>query len=157
MRLTGGARSSIVYESDFDFDIGRIIELKLGKEIALLATGTMVGASLKAAEFVEAQLKVSVAVYDVHSIKPIDVELIKTVALSCQLMETIEEHSVIGGLGSAVSEVKTQMPSAAPQLSFGLADDYGHGGEYSDLLEFAGLTPENIADRVVNQFNCLGL
>ena len=72
-------------------------------------------------------------------------------------MATVEEHSVVGGLGSAVSEVKTQIPSAAPQLSFGLADDYGHGGEYGDLLEFAGLNPENIADRVVNQFNCLGL
>jgi transketolase len=156
VRLTGGSRSDIVYESDFDFDIGRIIELKPGKEIVLLATGTMVAASLKAAEFVETQLNVSVAVYDVHSIKPIDVELIKTVALSCKLMATIEEHSIVGGLGAAVSEVKTQMTRAAPQLLFGLSDDYGHGGDYSDLLKFAGLTPGNIADGVVEQFDILG-
>ena len=99
----------------------------------------------------------SVAVYDVHSIKPIDVELIKTVALSCKLIATIEEHSIVGGLGSAVSEVKTQISSATPQVLFGLPDNYGHGGDYGDLLEFAGLTPENIADRVANQFNSLGL
>ncbi len=156
VRLTGGARGDIVYTSDFDFDIGRIIELKPGKEIALLATGTMVAASLKAAEFIETQLKVSVAVYDVHSIKPLDVELITTVARSCKLIATIEEHSIVGGLGSAVSEVKTQIPRAAPQLLFGLPDHYGHGGDYSDLLKFAGLTPEKIADHVATQFNSLG-
>lgn len=157
VRLTGGARSDMVYTSDFDLEIGRIIELKPGKEIALLATGAMVAASLKAADFVEAKLNVSVAVYDVHSIKPIDVEIIKTVALTCTLMVTIEEHSIVGGLGAAVSEVKTQIPRAAPQLLFGLADDYGHGGDYSDLLKSAGLTPESIADNVVSQFNSLGL
>ena len=116
----------------------------------------MVAASLKAAEFVESQLQVSVAVYDVHSIKQIDVELIETVARNCKLIATIEEHSIVGGLGSAVSEVKTQIPHAAPQLLFGLSDHYGHGGDYSDLLKFAGLTPEKIADDVATQFNSLG-
>jgi transketolase len=152
IRLTGGARNEIVYESDFEFNIGRGIEVKSGEDIVLLATGTMVSTSLRAATLIESEISGSVGVYDIHSIKPIDKELIQNVSSRSKVIATVEEHSIVGGLGSAVSEVKSQLEGGAPQILFGLPDHYGHGGEYDSLLQSSGLTSENIAQSLTNKY-----
>ena len=95
----------------------------------------------------------SVAVIDMHTIKPIDVEMIKKVCGYAKLVVTVEEHSVVGGLGSAVAEVKTAISSAPPHLILGLPDQYGKSNDYEELLKNAGLTISGIIDAIQEYIN----
>lgn len=150
LRLTGGANNPVVYKEDYDFQIGKAIELKEGSDVSIIATGTMVHPSLKAAEMLEAD-GISCSVVDMHTIKPLD-QLAIDKACGCKLLVTVEEHSVIGGLGSAVSEYKTTLKNTPPQLTIGLPDAYGKAGEYPYLLDKYGLTAEKIAAGIKNKY-----
>ncbi|MDG7000141.1 MAG: transketolase, partial [Nitrososphaerota archaeon] len=91
---------------------------------------------------------ISAKVVNMHTIKPIDKTVIDEAASSSKLIVTVEEHSVIGGLGSAVAEYKTTLRNAPPQLILGLPDLFGKVGEYKYLLEHYGLTGGEIAKRI---------
>ena len=80
-----------------------------------------------------------------HTIKPIDVEIIDQISKTFNLIVTVEEHSIIGGLGTAVAERKTSMKNSPPQLRIGLPDQYDQGGDYHDILGRNGLTSQLIA------------
>ena len=110
----------------------------------------MVYESLKAAELL-IDKGISSTVVNMHTIKPIDFSVIQKASDSSKLIVTVEEHSVIGGLGTAVAERKTTLNNSPPQLMIGLPDQYDQGGDYHDILERHGLTSHLIAKRIENQ------
>lgn len=151
IRLTGGANNPIVYKDDYDFEIGKAITLRQGSDITIIAVGTMVYESLKAAEILDDR-GISASVVNMHTLKPLDTLVIEKACELSKLIVTVEEHSIIGGLGSAVAEYKATLKKSPPQIFIGLPDKFGKAGEYKHLLEKYGLTANQIADRIMNQY-----
>lgn len=129
----------------YKFEIGKGIELRDGKDVTIIATGLMVGEARKAADILEAK-GVSARVINMHTIKPIDKDIICKAAKETGVIVTAEEHSVIGGLGSAVAEVVTEC-CPVPVIKVGVNDVFGHSGPAVDLLKEFGLCAENIAEK----------
>lgn len=147
IRLTGAANNPIVYKEDYNFEIGKAITLREGSDITIIANGTMVFESLEAAKILDLQ-GFSATVVNMHTIKPLDTSVIDTAVASSKLIVTVEEHSIIGGLGGAIAEYKTTLRNTPPQLIIGLPDKFGKAGDYKYLLEKYGLTGEQIAQRI---------
>jgi transketolase len=148
IRLTGAVGNPPVYTEDYSFEIGKAITLRLGKDITIIANGTMVFESLEAAKLLET-VGISATVVNMHTIKPLDMSVIDTaVSSSHQLIVTVEEHSIIGALGGAVAEYKSTLRNAPPQLILGLPDHFGKTAEYRYLLEYYGLVGKKIAQKV---------
>lgn len=148
IRLTGAVNNPIVYEQEYEFEIGRAIRLREGTDVTLIANGSMVYESLEAAKVLEAA-GVQAAVVNMHTLKPLDFAAIDRAVQETPLIVTVEEHSVIGGLGGAVAEYKSTLRNAPPQLTIGLPDEFGKTAEYRFLLEKYGLVGAKIAERVL--------
>ena len=127
----------------YQFTIGKGITLRKGTDVTLVATGLMVWESMKAAEMLEAE-GIHARVLNIHTIKPLDTELICKAASETGLLVTVEEHSIIGGLGGAVAEAVTSC-CPVPVVRIGVNDEFGHSGPAIDLLKEFGLCAENIA------------
>jgi transketolase len=156
IRLTGDSNTTFVYEEDYEFKIGKAVTLREGTDITLIAAGTMVYESLEAAKLLEVR-GLSVAVVNMHTIKPLDYEVLDKACKNTKLIVTIEEHSIIGGLGGAVAEYKSTFANMPPQLTLGLPDKFDVVGEHRFLLDFHGLTAVKIAERVLMHFTKLAL
>lgn len=146
LRLTGGPGLPIVYENDFDFNIGKAIKIREGKDIAIIAAGTMVHYAIEAADMLKEE-SIDSTVIDMHTIKPLDVEIIDSL-LDKKLIVTVEEATIIGGLGSAVSEYLAVKKNKPAQLILGIKDYFPHAGSYQYLLDECGLTGEKIASDI---------
>lgn len=131
---------------DYKFELGKGIVLKEGKDVTIVATGLEVSESLIAAEILEKQ-GVSVKVINIHTIKPLDNDLIIAAAKETGKVVTVEEHSVIGGLGSAVADVLSEN-HPTKMLKIGINDVYGESGPALELIKKYGLDGESIAKRV---------
>ena len=130
----------------YRFQIGKGALLRDGKDVSIIATGLMVQESLKAAALLE-QAGVSARVIDMHTIKPLDREIVIKAARETGAIVTAEEHSVIGGLGAAVCEaVAAEEP--VPVIRLGVNDEFGRSGDAGALLWHYGLSPENIVEKV---------
>jgi len=149
IRLTGGANNPIVYDNDIDFKIGEAIELEAGNNLTIFATGTMVFYSLQAAKIM-AQKGISASVWDMHTIKPIDEAAVRKAADKNKLIVTVEEHSVIGGLSSAVAECLSSYKNNPSQLAIGINDFFPKPGDYPFMLKQCGLTSEQIAENILD-------
>ena len=126
----------------YKFELGKGIKLRDGKDIAIIATGLMVSEAIEAAKVLEAE-GISATVINIHTIKPIDAEIIVNAAKATGLVLTVEEHSIIGGLGSAVSDVlSAELPTKVVKI--GVNDEFGHSGPAVDLLKQFGLCADNI-------------
>ena len=126
----------------YKFELGKGIKLRDGKDIAIIATGLMVNEAIEAAKTLEAE-GVSATLINIHTIKPIDEEIIVEAAKATGLVLTVEEHSIIGGLGSAVSDVlSAKLPTKLVKI--GVNDEFGHSGPAVDLLKQFGLCADNI-------------
>ncbi len=147
VRLTGGPGIPVVYEEDMGFRIGKAVSVRDGKDIAIIAAGTMVYYARAAAEIL-AEKGVSAAVIDMHTIKPADAEAMEA-QLDKKLIVTVEEASVIGGLGSAVAECMAMKKNRPPQLMLGIRDFFPHAGSYRYLLEQCRLTEGQIAEDIL--------
>ncbi|OMF49983.1 transketolase family protein [Paenibacillus peoriae] len=147
IRLTGGMNNPIVYKEEYDFEIGKAITLKEGSDITIIATGTMVHASLEAAVLLE-QSGISSTVIDMHTIKPLDTYVIDKACQTSKLIVTVEEHSIVGGLGGAVAEYKATLDRTPRQLFIGLPDKFGKPGDYNYMLKKYGLTSDQIANQI---------
>mgnify|MGYP002627595973 CR=1 FL=1 len=132
----------------YEFKIGKGVILKYGKDVTLIATGLEVYESLKAAEKLEAE-GISVQVVNIHTIKPIDEELIVSAAKTTGKIVTVEEHSIIGGLGDAVASVLTSK-YPVPMYKIGVEDTYGESGPALELIKKYGLDSESIYQKVKN-------
>ena len=151
IRLTGGMNNPIVYKEDYDFKIGKAITLRDGKDVAIIATGTMVYNSLKVAELLE-ENGISCRVVNMHTIKPLDVDAIHA-ACDAKLIVTVEEHSIIGGLGGAVAECLSEKGLHPPLLRLGIGDEFKHAGTYEYMLEVSGLSVKEIYERILEYSN----
>ena len=130
----------------YKFEVGKGVQLKDGKDVTIVATGLMVNEARIAADMLEAE-GISVRVINIHTIKPLDKEIICKAAQETGVIVTAEEHSVIGGLGSAVAEAVTEC-CPVPVVKIGVNDVYGHSGPAVDLLKEFGLSAENIVEKV---------
>ena len=146
VRLGRMAVSRVNDEANYNFVIGKGITLTEGNDVAIIATGIMVEAALEAKEEL-AKEGINARVINIHTIKPIDEELIIKAAKETGVIVTAEEHSIIGGLGSAVAEVVSEK-CPVPVLRVGVKDTFGESGKPNELLEKYGLTSNNIVNKV---------
>ena len=147
LRLTGGMNNPIVYSEDYPFQIGKAIELRSGSDVSIIATGSMVDASLQAAKTLN-DLSISAGVLNMHTIKPLDKEAVIKASKN-SLVVTVEEHNIIGGLGSAVSECLSKIGGSSKQLFIGVEDRYAAAGNYQYLLKQNGLTASQITESIL--------
>ena len=142
----GRAAVPVIYEEGKTFEIGKALRVREGKAAAILATGIMVNEALQAAEMLAAE-GIECRVVDVHTIKPLDKDEVVAAAKECGCIVTAEEHSVIGGLGSAVAEtVCKEAPCRMAMV--GVQDVFGQSGKPGELMEQYGLTAADIAAAV---------
>ena len=146
IRLGRLAVESVNNNNDYKFEIGKGITLRQGEDITVIATGLMLGEALKAVDSLAAQ-GVHARLIDMHTIKPLDEELVLKAALETRCIVTSEEATVIGGLGSAVAEFLAEH-CPVPVVRHGVNDVFGRSGKAQDVLAAYGLTPEGIADKV---------
>lgn len=137
------AGSPVILGEDYEFAIGRARTLREGKDLTLVACGLMVAHSLEAAKILENQ-GVDCAVINMSTIKPMDESTLKTWAEKTGKVMTVEEHSIIGGLGSAVAESLGEV-GGIPVHRYGVKDQFGQSGKAEDLLKYYKLMPEDIA------------
>ncbi|MDR1923783.1 MAG: hypothetical protein LBQ66_05360 [Planctomycetaceae bacterium] len=151
IRLTGGQRNPIVYHDDYNFKIGKAITLtktdRNNVDVTIIAAGSMVFESLESAKLLEAD-GISASVVNMHTIKPLDTAVIDDACLRSKLIVTVEEHNVIGGLGSAVACYKTSLQKSPPQIMIGIPDSYCKPGDYQYLLNHYGLKSNQIAEKI---------
>ncbi|MDY3792822.1 MAG: transketolase family protein [Oscillospiraceae bacterium] len=130
----------------YKFELGKGVQLRDGSDVTIIATGLMVNEALKAAETLAAE-GINARVINIHTIKPLDKDIICKAACETGVIVTAEEHSVIGGLGSAVAETVTEC-CPVPVVKVGVNDVFGHSGPAADLLKEFGLCAENIVAKV---------
>ncbi len=129
---------------DYKFELGKGVTYRDGKDVTIAATGFMVHLAVEAAEMLESE-GISARVVNIHTIKPIDRELLIDCARETGAIVTAEEHSVIGGFGAAVCECLCE-ECPVPVIRVGVQDSYGRSGSVPELLEIYGLTAKNIAE-----------
>jgi transketolase len=146
LRLSGPMPNPIVYKGDCPFEISKANTLREGTDVSVIATGSMVYQALKAAELLEGD-GISAEVIDMHTIEPLDEDAVNR-ACDRKLVVTVEEHSVVGGLGSAVAE-RLACRGRHPQLlMIGHEGRYPLAGAYGDLIRQDGLDAEGIRQKI---------
>lgn len=136
----------VIFGDDYSFEIGKGVQLKDGNDVTVIATGLMVNEALEAYELLKKD-GINARIINMHTIKPLDKEIVLKSAKETGAIVTAEEHSVIGGLGSAVSEtVCEEYP--VPVVKLGVYDTFGHSGPAVKLLDEFGLRAVNIAEKV---------
>ncbi len=133
-------------EETYKFEVGKGITIKDGKDVTIIATGLMVAEAMEAANALHEQ-GIDARIINIHTIKPIDRDIIVKAAKETGKIITVEEHSVIGGLGSAVGDVVLE-ECPVPVIKIGVNDVFGHSGPAKDLLKEYGLCAENIVNVV---------
>ncbi|URZ18092.1 transketolase family protein [Clostridium felsineum] len=142
----GRCNTEDIFDESYKFEIGKGVQIKEGKDVAIIATGMMVQRAIKAAEILEKE-NIKARVINISTIKPIDEEIILRAAKETKGIVTVEEHSVIGGLGAMVSSVVCEKcPTKVKKI--GIADVFGQSGTPNELMEKYGLTENNIVKTV---------
>ena len=134
----------VIYNQDTDFEIGKAHLLKEGKDIAIIANGDTVNIAYQAAELLEQQ-GYSTRLLDMHTIKPLDVEAVRSCVKDIGKIITVEDHNILNGLGSAVCEVASDMGQGIVKR-IGVLDQFGQSAPYDRLLEMNGITKENLVN-----------
>ena len=148
IRLTAGANSKIINLNDYKFKIGKAIKILSGEDIAIIGCGNILSNCIDAAK--ELRTKgINCTVINMHTIKPIDKDIIKNITQNHRLIITVEEHNIIGGLGSAVAEIMSEEENNCKLLRLGVNDFYSKGGSYEFLKDIYGLSVEKIIKNVL--------
>lgn len=142
----GRSATPIIYEENYNFEFGKAIQFGDGTDATIFSTGIMVAESLKAKEVLGKE-GIHIRVVDIHTIKPIDKDIIIKCAKETKKLISVEEHSIIGGLGTAISEVLVEN-CPAKLTRMGIKDCFGKSGKASELLEYFGLTSKEIINEV---------
>ncbi len=141
----GRLATPVLFDDSYDFKIGKGVTLKDGSDVTIIATGLMVNEALLAYDILK-EKGISARVINIATIKPLDSELVLKAAKETGAIVTAEEHSVIGGLGGAVSELVCEN-CPVPVIKLGINDTFGHSGPAAKLLDEFGLRAENIAQK----------
>jgi len=137
--------------ADYRFELGKAVTMREGKDLTLIACGHMVNVALQAAERLAGR-QIEATVLNMSTIKPLDEEAVRRAMTSTPLVVTVEEHSIIGGLGSAVAEIMAEDGCGARLMRLGTRDVFGESGAADELLERYGLTAEAIAEALRHAF-----
>lgn len=136
----------IIYDENQKFEFGKMIQIGNGIDATIFASGDVLAEALKAKEILAKTKGIDIRVVDVHTIKPIDEDMIVKCAKETKRLISIEDHNVIGGLGSAISEVLTsKYPAKLERI--GINDEFGRSGKAEELVEFYGLSAEKIVEK----------
>lgn len=154
IRLSGGLQSPIVYSEDYKFEPGKLVQIKSGSKIAIIATGLMVAESMQAADLLRTE-GMDVAIYNMHTIKPIDKSGLDRIFAEFDLIVTVEEHNIIGGMGSAIAEYKALVSNAPKQVFIGFNDTFTEAGSQRFVWSQAGLTSNQIAEKIKKEWEHL--
>ena len=139
-------KTPIIYDEGTNFEIGKAVQFGNGTDCTVFATGVTVAEALKAKEILE-EKGINIRVIDMHTIKPIDEEIIIKSAKETEKLISIEDHNIIGGLGSAISEVLTEKyPKKLIRL--GIKDTFGKSGKAEELMKYFGITSEEIIKNI---------
>ncbi|MDD3860589.1 MAG: transketolase C-terminal domain-containing protein, partial [Bacteroidales bacterium] len=138
-------------DPDDNFIVGKAKLLRKGKDISIIATGSMVYTALMVADELE-KIGISASVLNIHTIKPIDSEAIIKAAQKTKKIVSLEEHQIFGGLGSAVAEVLSQNYPVKLKI-IGMPDCFGESGNPEELLKKYGLDPKSIFEKIINFIN----
>ena len=136
----------IIYDENQKFEIGKAIQIGDGTDGTIFATGVTVAEAIKAQENLKSK-GIDVRVVDIHTIKPIDKEMIIKCAKETKKLISIEDHNIIGGLGSAISEVLTD-EYPATLIRLGIKDTFGKSGKAEELMKYFGITAEKIVEEL---------
>lgn len=134
----------VLYGDDYKFEIGKGVKMAEGTDVSIISTGIMVEQALAARELLAAD-GINASVVNMATIKPIDTELVLAEAAACGAIVTAEEHSVIGGLGSAVCEALAET-APVPVIRVGVKDTFGRSGSAKQLVSYFGLDAQAIAE-----------
>jgi transketolase len=143
----GSPKMPVLYPEDIEFTLGKGMVLNNGHDVAIIGTGTVLSKAVAATKLLE-EAGVSVRLIDIHTIKPLDSDLILSAAREIGTIVTIEEHFIAGGLGSAIAELCSRECPAKIKM-IGIGDHYASNGPYEELLEKYGLQPNQIKDTVM--------
>jgi transketolase len=147
----GNFKMPVLYPEDVNFSLGKGIVIKDGHDVTLIGTGTVLSKAVTAAGLLE-ESGISVRLIDIHTIKPLDRELILSAARETGKIVTVEEHFIAGGLGSAVAELCSQEHPVKMKM-IGIGDHYASNGPYEELLRKYGLQPDQIRETVIKFLN----
>lgn len=150
VRLSGLLNCPIVYEYDYELEVGKANVLRHGTDITIVATGMMVRESLDAAELLSSQ-GIKCRVIDMHTIKPIDKDVLHAAFVETELVVSVEEHSIIGGLGGAIAEYISDKEYKTRLVRIGVNDCFGKLGDMRYCWEQHGLTAPQISDRILKE------
>lgn len=148
IRLTGPMNTPAVYKEDYEFQIGKAVTIQEGEDIGIIATGSMVAESIKAAKLLEEE-GISCSVINMHTIKPLDIDAVMDVNKKHKLIVTAEEHSTIGGLYGAVAEVLCREMAHKPVVPIGINDLFVHAGSYAYQIEESELSAECMKQKIM--------
>ena len=137
----------VIYDENQKFEIGKAIQIGEGTDATIFATGVVVSEAIKAKEELEKQ-GINIRVVDVHTIKPIDKEMIVKCAKETKKLISIEDHSIINGLGTAIADVLTE-EYPCKLIKIGINDEFGKSGKAVELLEYYGLTAKYIEKAIL--------
>ena len=151
IRLTAGANTRIINSKDYKFKIGKAIEIMPGDDVAIISCGNILGNCIDTALSLKKH-KISCSVINMHTIKPIDKKKIVEISKKFKLIITVEEHNIIGGLGSAVAEVLSGEISNAKLVRLGADDHYSSGGSYEYLKDIYGLSVQKIIRTILKNY-----
>lgn len=154
IRLTGPMNTPVVYTDDYVFQIGKAIRMLEGEDVCIFATGSMVYHSLQAAKQLNDE-GISCSVFNIHTIKPLDVETVMEASKTHKLLVTAEEHSIIGGLYGAIAECICKIPMRKPVVSIGIEDNFVRAGSYNYQMLKSGLTVNNIKQKIKKELTQL--
>ena len=136
----------IIYGENQKFEIGKAVQIGEGTDATIFATGVTVSEAIRAQEILENK-GIKVRVVDIHTVKPIDKDMVIKCAKETKKLISVEDHNVIGGLGSAISEVLTE-EYPVKLVRMGIIDTFGKSGKAIELMQYFGITAENIVEKV---------
>ena len=151
IRLTGSNNNPIINNRDYKFKIGKCIQLEEGNDIIIFACGSILNEVLKASKILKKK-GINSNIINVHTIKPIDKKYIIEKTKGKKLIVSVEEHNILGGLGSAIAECLSEQVNTPKHIMIGINDKYSNGGDYSYLLNHYGLTSKKIANKILKNF-----
>jgi transketolase len=140
----GSPKMPVLYPEDIEFRLGKGIVVQDGRDVALIGTGTVLSKAFGAAKLLE-EKGISVRLIDMHTVKPLDRDLILSAAREIGKIVTVEEHFIAGGMGSAIAEICSQECPAKIRM-IGIGDNFASNGPYEELLRQHGLQPEQICE-----------
>ncbi len=150
IRVSGGLNCPIVYQEDFEFVPGKAVTLREGTDVVIATTGLMVNEALQAVELLE-EKGISAKVLNFNTIKPLDTDMLDEICKQFTMIVSVEEHNIIGGLGSAIAEYLSEKPGTPRLLRIGIQNFGLQAGSQRYVWEQAGLTKEHIAEQIMKE------